>query len=258
MKKKILYCDLDGTIADFEKEMNLNIPGWRNMTEEEVDERVTQMCLDNPNIFHNLEPLPNAVETVKKLFDHFEVYFLSTPMWKSPESFTGKRLWIEEHFGDLAIKRLILSHRKDLNIGDYLIDDRTHNGAGEFTGEHIHFGTEKFPTWESVYNYLTEPKDERMVGMTISEKTGKVVTTYAVNSTNFDKNEVDNICKVYTEEEVFILLASVMSKKDFIEYQNLIIKLKHPNKFDITEFIESKKVPNVESYIKRLLIIKKL
>jgi hypothetical protein len=39
-------------------------------------------------------------------------------------------------------------------MGDYLIDDRTKNGAGEFKGELIHFGTDKFPDWDSVLEYL--------------------------------------------------------------------------------------------------------
>jgi 5'(3')-deoxyribonucleotidase len=56
--------------------------------------------------------------------------------------------------GEAAKKRLILSHNKHLNIGDYLIDDRTANGAGKFTGMHIHFGTERFPDWDSVVSYL--------------------------------------------------------------------------------------------------------
>jgi 5'-nucleotidase len=33
-------------------------------------------------------------------------------------------------------------------MGDYLIDDRLKNGAGEFKGELIHFGTDKFPELE--------------------------------------------------------------------------------------------------------------
>ncbi len=66
----------------------------------------------------------------------------------------GKRIWIEKHFGLKAKKRLILTHRKDLNIGDYLIDDRLRNGASEFKGEHIHFATEKFPDWECTFEYL--------------------------------------------------------------------------------------------------------
>ena len=39
-------------------------------------------------------------------------------------------------------------------MGDYLIDDRTKNGAGEFSGELIQFGTNKFPDWNTVLKYL--------------------------------------------------------------------------------------------------------
>jgi hypothetical protein len=54
---------------------------------------------------------------------------------------------------------MAITHLKHLLIGDYLIDDRTANGAGEFgkltgSGEHIHFGTQEFQNWESVLNYL--------------------------------------------------------------------------------------------------------
>lgn len=61
--------------------------------------------------------------------------------------------------GEVAYKRLILSHHKNLNKGDYLIDDRTKNGVDKFEGEHIHFGTEKFLNWNDVTNYLIEKTD---------------------------------------------------------------------------------------------------
>ena len=60
----------------------------------------------------------------------------------------------KKHLGKSAYKRVIFSHHKILNKGDYLIDDRTKNGASEFEGEHIHFDTEKFQTWDDVTNYL--------------------------------------------------------------------------------------------------------
>ena len=47
--------------------------------------------------------------------------------------------WIKTYFGDIFKKKVVLSHNKQLNIGDYLIDDHTRNGADEFIGEHIHF-----------------------------------------------------------------------------------------------------------------------
>lgn len=39
-------------------------------------------------------------------------------------------------------------------IGDYLIDDRIANGVDKFQGEHIHFGTSKFPDWKTVVSYI--------------------------------------------------------------------------------------------------------
>jgi hypothetical protein len=49
---------------------------------------------------------------------------------------------------------MAITHLKNMLIGDYLIDDRTKNGAGEFTGEHIHFGTESCSDWDSVLEKL--------------------------------------------------------------------------------------------------------
>ena len=78
---------------------------------------------------------------------------ISAP-WNAPWVWTQKREWVEKYLGKNAYKRLILSHNKHLMIGDYLIDDRTKNGAGEFKGELIQFGTKEFPGWDSVLNYL--------------------------------------------------------------------------------------------------------
>ncbi len=109
-----------------------------------------------PNIFRRLNPIEGAISSVTKLLSSskYEVYFLSTAPWKNPSAWTDKRLWVEEHFGDVVKRRLILTHRKDLLNGDILIDDRPNNGAKDFKGHWIHFGSEKFPDWTSVLNYL--------------------------------------------------------------------------------------------------------
>ena len=151
MKKKILYIDLDGTIANLGKAINKIRP--------DLDPTVYHPEIDDifeahPNIFHDLDPMGGAVDAVMELLKHFDVYFLSTPAWNSPTSFAGKRIWLETHFGIHAEKRLILTHRKDLAIGDYLVDDTKRHGVEEFSGEHIHFGTEEFPDWEVTLPYL--------------------------------------------------------------------------------------------------------
>lgn len=153
--RAIIYIDMDGVVADFDTEIKKVHPTI--FEHEDGDYRgqvIDGICEADVNIFSRLQPLTGAIESVTTLQKHAEVYFLSTPMWGVPQSFTDKRLWIEQHFGDSAKKRLILTHRKDLNMGDYLIDDRLKNGAAEFKGKHIHFGSKDFPDWKSVIKYF--------------------------------------------------------------------------------------------------------
>ena len=71
------------------------------------------------------------------------------------EPWTHKRLWIAKYFDEKLIrKRLILSHHKHLLIGDYLIDDRRFNGASEFQGIWLKFGSEEIPDWKAVLSHI--------------------------------------------------------------------------------------------------------
>ena len=132
MKKKILYLDMDGVVADFEGAVHTLCPELHSSDiYPDIESRSTKIddiCGENPNIFRTLKPINGAVDAVNTLFQHYDVYFLSTPMWGLPESYTDKRIWLEATFGANAKKKLILSHRKDLFYGEYLVDDRLKNG----------------------------------------------------------------------------------------------------------------------------------
>jgi 5'-nucleotidase len=154
LEKQILMVDLDGVCADFDAAIIKACPDIADLDQDTRSTRIDEICEANFNIFAKLEPIKDAIESVNLLKDYYDVYFLSTPMWNVPHSFTDKRLWVEQHFGEWVKKRLILTHRKDLNIGAYLIDDRLKNGAAEFTGKHIHFATKDFPDWKAVLKYL--------------------------------------------------------------------------------------------------------
>jgi len=156
MRKKIILCDMDGVVADFRKGI-LDVNPNLTMHDDNYDKEepiVDSIVYNDTQFFQNLKPIEYSIESVKELMKHYHVYFCSTPMETVPHSFTGKKEWLNTHFGDKAFKNLILTHRKDLCIGHYLIDDRIKNGAGEFTGEHIHYATNEFPNWESVLKYL--------------------------------------------------------------------------------------------------------
>lgn len=150
---------MDGVVADFDKTMLSHYPELKNeaISYHLREEIVENICKEESNFFQHLPPIEGAVESVKELFNlnKFDIYFLSTPMWSVPESFMDKRIWLENHYGDIINRRLILSHRKDLSHGDYLIDDRRMNGVEKFKGTHIHFGTDSnFLNWEQTLNYF--------------------------------------------------------------------------------------------------------
>jgi 5'(3')-deoxyribonucleotidase len=118
---KILYIDMDNVLVDFPSAFPLVDPTLLDQHADNKD--------DIPGIFSLMTPMPGAVD---------------------------KLLWVKRHLGAQAYKRLILTHHKHLNAGDYLIDDRIKNGADRFGGELILFGSERFPGWTAVTAYLRE------------------------------------------------------------------------------------------------------
>ena len=109
-----------------------------------------------PGIFSKMTPLVGAVEAFEILVQYFDTYVLSTAPWNNPSAWSDKLEWVKTNLGTAAYKRLILTHHKNLNKGDFLIDDREKNGAAEFVGELILFRSERFPDWDSVMKYLLD------------------------------------------------------------------------------------------------------
>jgi len=146
--RKILYIDMDNVLVDFPTAI-ARLPA---RTVAEFEDRLDEV----PGIFSLMDPVPDAIASFNELALLFDTYVLSTSPWENPSAWSDKLLWVKRHLGKNAHKRLILSHHKNLNHGDYLVDDRTKNGADRFVGEHILFGSEKFPNWPSVVAHLRE------------------------------------------------------------------------------------------------------
>ena len=137
---------MDNVLVDFKT-------GIERISEE--DKKLYEGRYDDvPGIFSLMDPMKDAIEAYNKLSSYYDTYILSTSPWDNPTAWQDKILWVQKYLEKSAYKRLILSHHKNLNTGDYLIDDRLKNGADKFKGEHIHFGTERFPDWKSILNYL--------------------------------------------------------------------------------------------------------
>ena len=134
MEKKRLYFDMDNVFVDFAS----GVDRLDEATKKEYEGRLDEV----PGIFALMDPMPGAIEAVRRLSEKYDVYILS------------KVRFVHKYFPEVFHKRLILTHHKDFCKGDYLIDDRPKHGADSFDGEWIQFSSEKFPDWEAVLKYL--------------------------------------------------------------------------------------------------------
>ncbi len=127
--KKIIYIDMDGVISNFAK-----------AAAEQGNPFLSNHRPDLYVDYRNLEVMPGAKEALLELNKDFDIFIASTPPWSRPECWGHKREWIEEHFPWLK-RKIILTHRKDLLIGDILVDDSRWRGQPDFKGAWLWFGT---------------------------------------------------------------------------------------------------------------------
>ena len=178
MKK--LFFDMDGVLVDFQS----GIDKLSDEVKKEYEGRLDEV----PGIFSLMDPMPGAIEAVHTLSEYYDMYILSTAPWKNTTAYSDKLAWLTKHFGDLFKKRVIITHCKNLCDGDYLVDDRAKNGASEFPGEWVQFGSERYPDWEEVTRYLIsetllhddddEKLNKRLLNYTMVEKTIKMLDAY--------------------------------------------------------------------------------
>ncbi len=134
MNKKILtiFIDMDGVLANFEKAAAQN----PSFTRPDLE-------LD----FSKFEPMPGAIDAVGKLLDMgHDVFIATTPPWNHPSAWGEKRDWVEKYLPQLK-RKMFLTHRKDLLMGDILIDDSTYRGQRDFKGTFIHFKPNQGIDW---------------------------------------------------------------------------------------------------------------
>ena len=152
-RKKRLFFDMDNVLVDFQSGLDKIDEETKNQYRAKGPEDKDRLD-EIPGLFGKMEPMPGAIEAVHKLAEEYDVFILSTAPWKNPSAWSDKVEWVTKYLDDVFHKRMIITHRKDLVEGDYLIDDRGKNGTSEFKGEWIHFGSEQLPDWDTVVEYL--------------------------------------------------------------------------------------------------------
>ena len=154
--KQTVFFDMDNVLVDFQS----GIDKLDEVTKLEYAGRLDEV----PCIFSLMSPMDGAVDSVNRIAEKYDTFVLSTAPWSNQSAWTDKIKWIQHYFGSdeksVFFKRVTITHQKGNVKGDFLIDDRKKWGADLFDGEFLHFGSKRFPTWESVTEYLLSNEHE--------------------------------------------------------------------------------------------------
>lgn len=108
--KKIVFIDLDDTIADFQGSAKFK-------------DGFNVVHMYEPGFFKDLPVIPGALVAVRAIMRMgYDVHILTQPLAESAHSYSEKVQWVALHFPDL-INKISMTQDKGLFKGDYLIDD---------------------------------------------------------------------------------------------------------------------------------------
>ena len=190
---KRIFIDMDNVLVDFQSGLD--------QISEETKAAYAGRLDEIPGLFAKMKPMPGAIEAVHELQKHYDLFILSTAPWKNPSAWSDKVEWVTKYLDDVFHKRLVITHRKDLCQGDYLIDDRGKNGTSEFSGKWIQFGSEQFPDWKSVLDYLTSIRlDEYLIDIgreKLLTQEEELALAKAIQQKGPDCKEAEQLVKSY-------------------------------------------------------------
>ena len=130
-KKPVVLISFTDTLADVRNGLSKNIP------------------------IEEFDACGSAVKSFAALCRYYTPYVLVSSHCNIPDQIPPVFRWIERHLGVPAWNRVIVTNRKDIVLGDYLIDRYPERlGTSEFMGTVLHFGEDPFRTWEDVMTFF--------------------------------------------------------------------------------------------------------
>lgn len=104
----------------------------------------------------DMEPVNAASKGIAALSRTYDVYCLAGVPQRSGTAADLPRLWCGKWIGVPLWDRVVLSGRKDLVLGDYLLDAHPDWGRGEdFMGTTLEFGKDPLRDWNDVLEYFS-------------------------------------------------------------------------------------------------------
>ena len=122
---------------------------WIDDRQEGRQREIMYVCIER-TAERGGQPAPSAVKAYRQLLDHYDVYLVGALPTNDTAYAPRLQQWVADTFGVAAWNRLVLTNRKDLLYGDFLIDGSEANGSAGFIGTRIAFGSDTFKTWDDV------------------------------------------------------------------------------------------------------------
>ena len=92
------------------------------------------------------KPNSSSQKAVRLLIENYQVYFVA-------EDEATAQPWLEEYIGVPAWRHLVVTWRRDLLYGDYLISKQK---EGDTMATLLEYGSDTFKTWENLIEYFAQ------------------------------------------------------------------------------------------------------
>jgi 5'-nucleotidase len=138
-QKKTLLLDMDDVTVDqsltwikrlYEKTgIHFNREEWKdwkisNYLPPNIVHLIFEEINKEPGFFRQLPAKEGAIKGIQTLSDFYDIVFVTA---SEHYAYQDKYFWIEDNLPFLPKPNLILTHRKDLVLGDVFVDDGPHN-----------------------------------------------------------------------------------------------------------------------------------
>ena len=145
-KRVVVYCDMDGVVADFEG----------GALENKMEPHEFKL---KKGAYFNLKPYKYAFEVLKAIEKQLgvEIYMLTKIPDENPYSATEKLLWLAKYAKERSVNVIISPDKGCVGSeDDFLIDDRPHKAkVKDFRGTFLYFGENgKFKDFKDVAEYF--------------------------------------------------------------------------------------------------------
>ena len=146
--RRIILVDQDGPLADWESELlrswkqlypelpwvelnnRRNPRAWQDYAELEMPvdkasiERRVKSIYESAGFYRNLPVVDGARGALHEMLDAgFDVRICTSPLSKFDHCVLEKYEWVQQHFGQRFVDRIIMCRQKVYARGDFLIDD---------------------------------------------------------------------------------------------------------------------------------------